>query len=62
MVKVWCEWDMWFECKMRIDDYTTMHETREDAITALEKADWSTVDYNNWQEVEADGLLSIEEA
>lgn len=58
MVKVWCEWDMGFS---NITDNYSVFETREDAIKALEGADWESVDYKNWQEVEEDGLLSIDE-
>ena len=58
MVKVWCEWNMGFS---NIDDNTSVFQTREEAIRVLDNVDWSEVEYNSWQEVQEDGLLSIEE-
>lgn len=58
MVKIWCEWDMGFS---NVSDYYTVVETKEEAIKILEEADWDMVGFNTWQEVEDEGLLSIEE-
>ena len=59
LIRVWCEWDIGIS---NVDgEYYTIFENREKAITALEKYDWTLVDYNTWQEVEADGLLNISE-
>ncbi len=59
MIKIWCEWDMGFSGA--INDYESAYDTMEDAIKALDSRKWSIVGYNTWQEVEADGLLSVEE-
>lgn len=50
--KIECEWDMGF--KYIYDNY-------EEAVRAVEEVDWTEAGYETWQEVEADGLLSIEE-
>ena len=58
MVKVWCEWDMGFS---NIDgDYYSVFENMEKAIETLENANWKDVEYSSWEEVEQDGLLTIE--
>ena len=44
-----------------INDYDGVYETMEEAVADLETRNWKMVDYNTWQEVEEDGLLSIEE-
>ena len=58
MVKIWCEWDMGFSGA--INDYDSVYGTMEEALADLETRNWKMVDYNTWQEVEEDGLLSIE--
>jgi hypothetical protein len=58
VVKVWCEWDMGFS---NIDgDYYSVFENMEKAIETLENANWKYVEYSSWEEVEQDGLLTIE--
>lgn len=58
VVKVWCEWDMGFS---NIDgDYYSVFENMEKAIETLENANWKDVEYSSWEEVEQDGLLTIE--
>lgn len=59
MVKIWCEWDMGLPGTF--GNYYTMFKSREIAIQHLEKVNWNIVDYNNWQDVEKDGLLTIKE-
>ena len=44
-----------------INDYDSVYGTMEEAVADLETRNWKMVEYNNWQEVENDGLLSIEE-
>lgn len=44
-----------------IDDYDSVYNTMEEALADLETRNGKMVDYNTWQEVEEDGLLSIEE-
>lgn len=57
-VKVWCEWDMGFS---NIDDNNSVFDSREEAIEILEQVNWKQIGCENWQEVESDGLLTIEE-
>ena len=59
IVKIWCEWDM--EFSGAINDYDSVYGTMKEALADLETINWKMVEYNNWQEVEEDGLLSIEE-
>lgn len=58
VVKVWCEWDMGFS---NIDDYYSVFENMEKVIETLENVDWKMVGYDTWQDVDADGLLGIQE-
>ena len=60
MVKVWCEWDMGFNGYI-IDDYTTIYNSKEEAIEDISKVKWKMVGFDSWEEVEAQGLLDIEE-
>lgn len=60
MIKVWCEWDMGFNGYV-VDDYNTIYDTKEEAIVDISKANWKMVGFNSWEEVEAQGLLNIEE-
>lgn len=59
VVIVWCEWDMGFS---NIDgEYYSVFENMEKAIETLENVDWKMVGYDTWQDVDADGLLDIQE-
>ena len=60
MVKVWCEWDMGFNGYV-VDDYTTIYNSKEEAIEDISKVKWKMVGFDSWEEVEAQGLLDIEE-
>ena len=44
-----------------INNYDSVYNTMKEALADLETRDWEMVGYNTWQEVEEDGLLSIEE-
>lgn len=52
-----CEWDMGFN----IGGCDGVYSSKENLEKALDSAYWSDVDYNTWQEVEDDDLLSIKE-
>lgn len=60
MIKVWCEWDMGFNGYV-VDDYNTIYDSKEEAIEDISKANWKMVGFDSWEEVEAEGLLEIEE-
>ena len=60
MVKVWCEWDMGFNGYV-VDDYNTIYNSKEEAIEDISKVNWKMVGFDSWEEVEAQGLLNIEE-
>lgn len=59
MVKIWCEYDMGLP--NTFGNYYTIFESKEKAIDALKKVDWSVIEYNSYQEVLDDGLLDIRE-
>lgn len=54
--KTWCEWDFGWN----FNEYSGVYKSLEDVHTHLESIIWQDVGYDTWQDVEEDGLLTIE--